>query len=173
MSKHLQIFADQTAYNAGEHDYPNVSYITSGNSLVYAVSATPVVQGSWSALTTDFDTNIYFTKLRFNKTALVDIGAGMTVGSNGKVWMQDEEGISYAFDYDYNGDDYMVGKFQDENYTDLKVLTDGEGNCASGADFSDDTYCGIDLPDPLHYSSMEGDYLEYCLPYTEVFIPDA
>lgn len=169
MSKHLQIFADQTAYNASEHDYPNVSYITSGNSLVYAVSATPVVQGSWSALTTDFDTNIYFTKLRFKKTCL---GLG-DIGSNGKVWMQDEDGISYAFDYDYNGDDYMIGKLQDENYTDLKILTDGEGGCASGADFSDDTYCGIDLPDPLHYSSMEGDYIDSYLGDTEVFIPDA
>lgn len=170
MSKHLQIFADQTAYNAGEHDYPNVSYITSGNSLVYAVSATPVVQGSWSALTTDFDTSIYFTKIRFKKEA----PAYGDVGTAGRVWMQDEEDTSYVLAYEYDGGkEYYISKLQDENYGDLQGITDGDGGCANDVDFSDETYCGINLTNPLHYSSMEGDYLEYCLPNTEVFIPNA
>lgn len=39
MSNYIQKFDTQADYNAAEHDYPNVSYIVSGDSIVFAESA--------------------------------------------------------------------------------------------------------------------------------------
>lgn len=39
MANYIQKFDTQADYNAAEHDYPNVSYVVSGDSLIFAESA--------------------------------------------------------------------------------------------------------------------------------------
>lgn len=170
MSKHLQIFATESAYTAGEHDYPNVSYVEeSGGSLVFAESAptpptpTPPTGGTWMQAETDFDSSLHLTWFRLPKTQVCNYQIR-------EIWFYPgttETGEYYKM---YTESKYL--KLINPDESEIRTLVPSEKNsCTVNSDAEDNDYYYFQFPELVRFGYVEGgDYGYDTFAYLELFV---
>ena len=162
MSKHIQLFDTAAAYDAAEHDYPNVSYVEATSGLVYTMSEptpptppTPTPTTGWVTVTPSLVVDGCVVGFRFDTSAEFSNDGSSVAFDDGSVFAvygDGEGGIGGAEYTDWEGN--------------VVTLWDSELGICQGV-IQEGTYCGDNTVGQVHFSSASGTDLANIQVYVE------